>query len=67
MRNVNCVSSEYVDDLIKELVELCTQSRADRSEPLQESPALASRMERPDTVQAVKDHKSHFKAKDDAQ
>ena len=51
---------------MQEVVELCTKSRADRPEPLQESPTLTSRMERPDKVQAVKEHRSHFKAKDDA-
>ena len=64
---INCVSSEYIDDLMQEVVELCTKSRADRPEPLQESPTLASRMERPDKAQAVKEHRSRFKAKDDAQ
>ena len=38
---------------MQEVVELCTKSRADRPEPLQESPTLASRMERPDEAQAV--------------
>ena len=61
---MNCVSSEYVDDLMQEVVELCTKSRADRLEPLQESPTLT---ERPDKAQAVKGNRSHFKAKDDAQ
>ena len=29
---------------------------------MQESPSLVSRMERPDEAQAVKEHRSHFKA-----
>ena len=65
--SVNCVSSEYMDDLEQEVVELCTKSRADRLEPLQESTTLESRMERPHKAQAVKEHRSRFKAKDDAQ
>ena len=64
---MNCVSSEYVDDLMQEVVELCTKSRADRSEPLQESPTLVSRMERPDKSHAFKEQRRRFKAKDDAQ
>ena len=64
---MKCVSSEYVDYLMQEVVELCTKSSADKPEPLQESPTLASGMERPDKAQAVKEHRSHFKAKDDAQ
>ena len=39
--------SESVYDLMQEVVELCTKSRADRSELLQESPALVEKMERP--------------------
>ena len=62
---MNCVSSEYVDDLQQEVVELYTKSRADRSELLQESPTLASGMERPDKAQAVKEHRIRFKGKDD--
>ena len=45
---MNCIPSENVDDLVQEVVQLCTKSRPDRSEPLQESPTLASRMERSD-------------------
>ena len=55
------VSSEYVDDLMQEVIELCTKSRTDRQEPLQESPTLVSRMGRPDKAQAVKQHSSCFK------
>ena len=47
--------------------DLCTKSIADRPEPLQESPTLASGMDRPDKAPAVKEHRSRFKAKDDAQ
>ena len=64
---MSCVSSDYVDDLMQEAVELCTRYRADRPEPLQEPPTLASGMERPDKAWAVKENRSHFKAKDDAQ
>ena len=64
---MNCFSSEYIDDLMQEVVELCTKFRADQPESLLESPTLASRMERPDKAQAVKGHRSCFKAKDDAQ
>ena len=45
-------SSGYIDDLMQEVFERCTKSRADRPEPLHESPTLASRMERPDKAQA---------------
>ena len=65
--NVSGVSSEHVGDLMQETVELCTKSRADRPEPLQESPTLSSRMEKPDKAQAVNEHRSRFKAEDDAQ
>ena len=65
--NVTRLSPEYIDNLMREVVELSTKPRADRPEPLQESPTLASRMERPDNAQAVKEHRSHFKANDDAQ
>ena len=51
---VNCVSSEYTDDVMREVVELYAKSRADWPESLQESPPLASRVERPDKAQAVK-------------
>ena len=64
---MNCASSEYDDDLMQEVVELCTKIRADRPEPLQESTTLASGMEKPDKAQVVKEHKSLFEAKDDAQ
>ena len=43
-------------DLMQQLFELCNKSRAERSEPVQELPVLASRMERPDKAQAVKEH-----------
>ena len=59
---MNCVSSEYIADLKQEVVELCSKSRTNKSEPLQESPTLASRMTRTD-----KDHRSRFKATDDIQ
>ena len=62
-----CVSSEYIDNLMQAVVEMCTKSRADRPEPLQESPTLVSIMERPDKAQAFKEHRSRFKAKDDTQ
>ena len=64
---MNCVSPEYIDDLMQEVVKPCMKCRADRLEPLQESPTLTSRMERPDKAQAVKEHRSCFKDKDDAQ
>ena len=59
---MNCVSSEYIDDLMPEVVYLCTKSRAHRPEPLQDSPTLTSRMERLDKAQAVRDHSSRFKS-----
>ena len=52
---MNIVSSEYVDDLMQEVVELCTKSTTERQGPLQEAPTLASRMERPYQAQAVKE------------
>ena len=63
---MNCVSSEYIAYLMQQVVELCTMSRADRPEPLQESPNLSLGMENPDKAQAVKENMSRFKAEDDA-
>ena len=64
---MKCVFSENVDDLMQEIVELRTNSRTDRPEPLQVSPTLASRLERPDKAHTVKVHRSCFKAKDGVQ
>ena len=63
---LSCVSSEYIDDLMQEVLELCTKPIADRPEPLWESPTLTSGMERPDKTQTVDKHRSSFKAKDHA-
>ena len=46
-RNVTCVSSEYIDDLMQEVVELSPSPEQTGPEPLQESFTLAPRMERP--------------------
>ena len=51
---------------MQEVVDLCTKSRVDEPEPLQESPTLFSWMKRPDKAQTVKEHRSRFKAKNDA-
>ena len=59
---MNCISSEHADDLMQEVVELCTKSRATLT-----SPNLVSSMEGPDKAQSVKQHGSHFKARGDAQ
>ena len=64
---MNCVSSENGDYLMQEVADLCIKSRADKLEPLKESLTLVARMERLDKAQAAKEHRSHFKAKDDAQ
>ena len=55
-----------MDAQMQEVTELCTKSRADRPELLQASPTLASRIERTDLAQAVKEHRIRFKAKEDA-
>ena len=61
-RNVNCVSSDYIDDLMQEVVEVCIKSRADKPGPLQGSPTLAPRIEKPNKAQAVKERRGRFKA-----
>ena len=50
-----------------EVVELCTKSRVARPESQQRSPTLSSGMNRPDTAQAVEEHWSRSKTKNDAQ
>ena len=61
------VSSKYVDGLRQEVIEPCTKSGGDRPEPLHELLTIASRMERPNKAQAVKESRNRSKAKNDAQ
>ncbi|KAK5918294.1 hypothetical protein CgunFtcFv8_003070 [Champsocephalus gunnari] len=51
----------YVDDLMREVVDLCKKPSADRPVQLEEPPTLSSAMEKPDKAEAIKAHASRFK------
>ncbi|KAK5908297.1 hypothetical protein CgunFtcFv8_016369 [Champsocephalus gunnari] len=53
----------YVDDLMREVVDLCKKPSADRPVQLEEPPTLSSAMEKPDKAEAIKAHASRFKTK----
>lgn len=53
----------YVDDLMREAVDLCKKPSADRPVQLEEPPTLSSAMEKPDKAEAIKAHASRFKTK----
>ena len=64
---MKCIPLENIDDLMQEVAEMCTKSKVHRHQLLEEAPTLASRMERPDKARAVKEYRSLFKTKDNAQ
>ncbi|KAF3842794.1 hypothetical protein F7725_001643 [Dissostichus mawsoni] len=53
----------YVDDLMREVVDLCKKPSADRPVQLEEPPTLSSAMEKPDKAEAIKAHASRFQTK----
>ena len=64
---MNCFSSEHIDDLMPEVSELCTKSM--RRQAGTTAAVTHSRIKSGKARQgkAVKEHRSRFKAKDDAQ